>query len=323
MIVIEKDSYTIDEAMEEINNEGIEATRSDINHLGDEGLLKFHIKLGYRTAIAIQNTYEDKEKKKVKDISFIGICNISGLAIVLPTDFTALLHKEEHEIHSIAGTKFCKKIIISNWRTNIPYDIQLTVPQVAKIWKPIEYNGPPVIDAFLFKPKYGIQSNSNSIEECIPISNLTPQQLNNYKKFGSGILRQFNFNCVFDKSNLCILKDDLNRTIRHLKQKSKTSNNNKTIKKLDHRKNDATDALRDYIHFIFKSTKKGWTEFTNMLESDYSKESPYNNTEYKEVTNVYIEKNKLYYKYKTPKGSQESVYRSIFTLKKYFTLAKE
>ena len=319
MIIIEKDTYTIDEAIEEINNEGIKAARSDIEHLGEKGLLKFHIKLGYRTAIAIQIIYADKEKKNVEDINFIGICNISGLAVVLPTDFTALLHKEKHEIHSIVGTSFCNTITISNWRTNILYDMQLITPQVAEIWKPVEFNETTIIDAFFLKPEYGFQPNNKSIDEHIPISNLTPHQLKSLKQFGSGILRQINFNWKFQRNDLCILKNDLKQTIKYLKQKPDPKNPKVNTTKPDGRKSESTDALREYIRFIFKTTKKGFTEFTRMLENEYSEKQPYQNEEYEYLTNVYIKNGKIHFRYKTSNDDMKADSRSKLSIKRFFT----
>ncbi len=93
-----------------------------------------------------------------------------------------------------------------------------------------------------------------------------------------------------------------------------------TEKKTDRRKSDIADALRCLTKFVWNNGKgKDWKAFIDMLDTDHTKENPYEG--YGDCTKIYQKGEKICFTLESDQGAK-FVTRSKFSLKCYFKQAK-
>lgn len=355
---LEKDYYTIEEALLRIKSIIVNFDENDQRYYGENEKLKFSLYVGSRPAYAAEYDFQTKQ------VFFIGHCNVHGIFSLQKTDLRGIFDNDKHLIQSLSGYPYADYLEISHWSTDIPEDARKAKLGYENVWMPREYTPElkHTIQFFYFRPKLMVQMKEGTPGAMLHVNAVPENILATTIKFDLGKLIQWPESQIFCKNDLRITHANLKSFIDFLKQakssasikalsppqstefekehsKAKNLENNAPENK--NSKKRASKKMPELFNLAKHeaNNNRQFTAFSTLMKEYELKEKPKNiNKLNEDLYNIFetIEENYPYNMYIMPTkkghnfhfsysrgGNVEIDAIALTSLQKYFTAAKE
>lgn len=157
---LEKEFYTIEEALKMVQEMDGNFTEDDFYHYGETEKIKFSLYIGSRPA------YGAKYDSATKRYLLTFFCYISGIYQLSLEDLYPITANRSHIIEFLLTDQFVKKPVITSPLPYLPEDVQKAQPEdVLKLWQPEPFDKDSFPSFFVLKPEYMFRLHPKHISE--------------------------------------------------------------------------------------------------------------------------------------------------------------